>query len=192
MRRLIVLLAVLTALPVSAQVYRWVDKDGVVHYGDRPPTPGAKPAELPPLQTFSAQGNGAAEESAPDTAAAPKPAGKAAQNGFRPVIVAPRAEETIREAGNKITIAVAALPDDLGLVYYYDGAAQNSTPTPSTDWLVNDVERGTHEVAAAAVDANGNEVARSAAVTFYYKPPTVPLATQNPKPPTNKPTTPKP
>jgi hypothetical protein len=33
------LLALLVAAPVAAQPYRWVDENGAVHYGDRPPQP---------------------------------------------------------------------------------------------------------------------------------------------------------
>lgn len=34
------------ALPVFAQVYKWVDERGVTHYGERPPQ-GAKASEVP-------------------------------------------------------------------------------------------------------------------------------------------------
>jgi hypothetical protein len=42
MRRTLALsfmLALLVAAPVAAQPYRWVDENGTVHYGDRPPQP---------------------------------------------------------------------------------------------------------------------------------------------------------
>lgn len=34
---IVVLLALVVALPATAQVYKWVDKDGKVHYTDKPP-----------------------------------------------------------------------------------------------------------------------------------------------------------
>jgi len=34
-------------LPAVAEVYRWVDADGQVHYGERPPPQGARKIELP-------------------------------------------------------------------------------------------------------------------------------------------------
>ena len=34
------------ALPVSAQVYKWVDENGITHYGERPPQ-GRKATEVP-------------------------------------------------------------------------------------------------------------------------------------------------
>lgn len=45
MRRLAFALTVLIAATASAQVYRWVDKDGKVHYSDQKP-PGASADEL--------------------------------------------------------------------------------------------------------------------------------------------------
>ena len=58
-----------------------------------------------------------------------------------------------------------------GLVYYLDGTAQNTAPTPSTAYLLTGVERGEHSIAVALVGADGQEVARSAAVTIHMKPP---------------------
>jgi hypothetical protein len=34
--------AMLAAAPAAAQVYRWVDKDGKVHYSDKPPPKGTR------------------------------------------------------------------------------------------------------------------------------------------------------
>ena len=45
MRHLVLLLACLVALPVGAgagELFRWVDENGKVHYGDAPPASGAK------------------------------------------------------------------------------------------------------------------------------------------------------
>ncbi len=36
MKKIIFLLLVLIYIPVNAQVYKWVDKDGKVHFGDQP------------------------------------------------------------------------------------------------------------------------------------------------------------
>ena len=46
MRRLaIAVAAMLVAATAGAQMYRWVDKDGKVHYTDTPPPAAAKSAE---------------------------------------------------------------------------------------------------------------------------------------------------
>ena len=44
---------ILLAGVALAQAYRWVDKDGVVHYSDRP-EPGAEEVQLPEYRPSSA------------------------------------------------------------------------------------------------------------------------------------------
>lgn len=155
--RQLALLSLLFATLAHADVYRWTDKDGVVHYADKPLVPEAKPAALPTLQTYQA--------GSPPPLIAPPPVAA----GIR--ISAPAADETIRNADGKLTIEVAAAPEaGQGVIYYLDGTAQNSTPTPSTALLLNTVERGTHTVGAALVDAGGHELARAAPVTIHVQP----------------------
>lgn len=41
---LLILVLVLCSVPVAAQeIYKWEDEKGVMHYGDKPQQPGAKP-----------------------------------------------------------------------------------------------------------------------------------------------------
>lgn len=44
-RRILVLIAVLAVAPAGAELYKWVDADGNVHYSDTPPPANAKKAE---------------------------------------------------------------------------------------------------------------------------------------------------
>lgn len=48
MLRIAVVLACAVALPLQAQVYRWVDEGGEVHFSDRPPGPGSEPLAVQP------------------------------------------------------------------------------------------------------------------------------------------------
>ena len=60
MRTLLPLCLVLIALTASAQAYRWVDKDGRVHYSDTPPPPGeAGKVEQKRLSPSVVEGGGA-------------------------------------------------------------------------------------------------------------------------------------
>ena len=54
------------AVPASADLYKWVDAEGKVHYSDQPPPPNAKPQKAP------------AAPRTPAPAAAPAAEGKAA------------------------------------------------------------------------------------------------------------------
>lgn len=53
MRLLILLLAILSA-PVSAQVYKWTDENGVTHFGSQPPPGHHKPVDVKPASGGSA------------------------------------------------------------------------------------------------------------------------------------------
>jgi len=171
MRTLILLVLVLFAASASAEVYRWVDSQGVVHYTDKPPNKTARPVELPPLQTFKpaplpddALSNLSTPEQ--DKAKRPEPP--------KPVIVAPRDKATIRDAQRLVSVQVnAALAPGDGLLYYVDGKAQNDRPTRSTHYQLHGIERGTHRLVVALVDADGKTIEMSAPVTIYMKPPTV-------------------
>lgn len=153
----------------SKDVYRWVDENGVVHYSDKPPAPGAQPAQLPQLQTYKAGSTPPLPQSVPN---APPAVSLPAPAPGEVTITAPGPQETIRDAEGHISVAVnAQVPPGGGLVYYLDSAAQNDTPTPSTAFMLNGVQRGEHQIAVALVGPGGNEIARSAAVTVFMMPP---------------------
>jgi hypothetical protein len=177
MRASYVVLAVLlaAALPAQAEVYRWVDKDGVIHYTDQPPTKDAKPAQLPPIQTITG-GLGAAAVPAPKTGPAGGQADQAgAPAGIALSILSPSPEETVRRAERTLNVAVGLqqpLPEGAGLVYYLDGNPQNSPPTQSLSYTLTNVERGSHLLAVAVVDAHNRELGRSPPVIVHMKPPT--------------------
>lgn len=150
-------------------VYRWVDRDGVIHYGARPPAKDAKPAALPQLQTYPSRA-GQRALPLPSLDAAPKPT--ALIKEMR--ILAPVQDEIFRDPQAGISVAVAvlpALPAGAGVVFYLDGAAKNAKPMTATSTTFNNVERGEHSVGAAVVDASGKELMRAAPVTFHSKPP---------------------
>ena len=166
--RILVLGFACCCLVASADVYRWVDKDGVVHYSDKPLSPDAKPTALPPLQTYkSGTTPPGFNDSTPAASAAPAAAGPIS-------ITSPADQDTIRDAEGKFNVSVAANPGPgEGLIYYLDGTAQNSAPTPSTEYLYTGLERGQHSVSAALVNAEGKELARAAPVTVFFMPPMV-------------------
>ena len=170
MRTLLALtLAGLSLAAAADDIYRWTDSNGVVHYSDKPQAPTDKPVALPNLQTYTHGGT------PPGFAPVPQPAPRAAaaaDSGTSVSIVSPAADETIRDAEGKFTVSVnAQVGSGQGLVYYLDGGAVNTEPTPSTAWLYTGVERGDHSLAVAMVDTGGHELGRSAPVTIHMMPP---------------------
>ena len=58
MKCTILLVCLLWTLPaMAAEVYRWTDPNGQVHYGERPPTAGAQRMELPETTPGSTGGD---------------------------------------------------------------------------------------------------------------------------------------
>ncbi len=70
---IIAIAVLLAAVSVTAQVYKWVDKDGNVQYSDIPPPPDAQNAVPKKVNTNSAAGPAAPAKAAPaDAKTAPK------------------------------------------------------------------------------------------------------------------------
>lgn len=150
-------------------VYRWVDKDGVIHYGSRPPDKDARPASLPNLQTYSPQSGGRLP-SILEPAASSKPSPL-----IREVrVLSPVQDEIFRDPSSPISVSISVqpgLPEGAGVIFYLDGAAKNARPINGTSMSFGSVNRGEHTVTAAVVDASGKELMRAPPVTFHSKPP---------------------
>lgn len=178
MRRLLPCLALLVlSLPLAAkdEVYRWVDAEGVVHYGAKPPKKDAKPADLPPLQTYKA--GAAPVPSAAGVASASPPPRASSGAAFELSIGAPVDGETFRDPQGIVPITVLAspaLPDGVGYVFYLDGVAQNRSPWAAPGYTFTEVERGEHSISVAAVTRDGTELKRSAPVRIFQMPPIAP------------------
>ncbi|HUP91754.1 MAG TPA: DUF4124 domain-containing protein [Solimonas sp.] len=173
MRALMLCLLLLAALPAAAEVYRYTDEKGVIHYTDKPPSKDAKPAKLPPLQSIP----GGMPASPPASAVASAPAATATATRFSVNITSPTPDETLRDPSSPVSIAVSVMPGlvgGYGLIYYVDGEPRNSSPVGDTSMSVSGLERGEHLLAVAIVDNAGREVARSPAVVVHLKQPSLP------------------
>lgn len=168
----------------AAEVYRHVDKDGVVHYSDQPPTKGAKPVVLPPIQVVGPVGGRPTAGSSPAAATTePDLTGSAP---LSVAIMSPTPDQTFRGDDRLLPVSVRMnqpLPEGHGLLYLLDGTAQNAEPTRALNYTLSGVERGEHMIAVATVNASGKEVARTAPVIVHMKPPTVQLTQERKTPP---------
>ncbi|MDM4771803.1 DUF4124 domain-containing protein [Solimonas sp. SE-A11] len=190
MRKLALLIALVLPLPLAAQVYKYTDEKGVVHYTDKAPAKGAKPANLPPLHTYAPVSAPEGSEAGGSTPAGAKPKAKAESaavaGDFELRIVSPVQNQTARDASGTLAVSVEVspgIPDGYRLVYYVDGSP-NGEPTVSTSTTLSGVERGEHNLTVGLLDPEGKEVAQSAPVTVYLRQPTVknPVGTRPPRP----------
>ncbi|WP_411886932.1 DUF4124 domain-containing protein [Hydrocarboniphaga effusa] len=163
----------LPGLPAAAEVYRWTDANGVVHYGDKAPDAKAKPAQLPQLQVIPGTPAAAAPgkpAGASDPTAEPAPAAEKP----RLSIAAPQPEQVIRDTSRQLSVRVdlqSPLPEGAGLIYYLDGVAQNAQPTQERGQIIGNVDRGSHLVDVGVVDRNGKPLVRTPPVIVHVMPP---------------------
>lgn len=150
----------------SSQVYRWVDEDGVVHYSDQP-HPGAEEIELESAPAINMPQPG----SMPGRAAGPEPENEAEGNAaYEALTVAqPAAEETLWNIGGVLDVTLnlqpALRPGDQVRVYF-DGTPQTVS---GTQFQLEEVWRGEHNLQAEVLDESGNLLIRSEPIRFYVQ-----------------------
>lgn len=147
-----------------AAVYRTVDEHGNVVFTDDPGANG-EPVKLPPLSTVPPPKYTGKKESVPEDIQPQAPVYEIVR------IVAPTQDETLRDNPGNVTVKVAVKPklDKAAghrIQYYLDGQPWLK-PSPSGTAVLSPVDRGTHTVAAAVVNASGEVLKRSDDVRFY-------------------------
>lgn len=154
-----------SAVGAGAQVYKWVDEQGEVHYGDLPPGGAAsEPVKLPGLSTYSSP-------PVPATPA-PQPAPPAAFAGYTRVeIVQPEPGSAVRANDQRVVVAVALEPhlqEGHAIEILVDGNAVGE-PFSGTTVELTGVYRGQHSLRARVVDETGKRVAESAPISFTLR-----------------------
>lgn len=174
--RILLLLAGLT-LSLAAQpqeIYRWIDKDGQVHYSDQPGAANAERVILADPNAYESEpsfGDYAPAASAPedtDTGA----------DEVAPyeslAIVQPTPDQVF--FGADATVVVAAeldgtLRSDHTVVFFVNG---NRRPAgPGLGLELQNLDRGSHFLRAAVLDRNGDPVITSQQITFHVREPSI-------------------
>jgi hypothetical protein len=181
--RMLLLLAGLTlslaALP--QEIYRWVDKDGIVHYSDQPGVPGAERVIIVSPNTYEQEpsdlgayaGSGAEEEpeESPYTSLS---------------IVQPTPDQVFFGADATVTVAVdlgGTLRPDHTLVFFVNG--NRRVADGGLGLQLTELGRGTHFLRASVLDQAGNPVITSQQISFHVRQPSIntPQSPQRPRPP---------
>ena len=175
MNKLLVFLGVaLAAGTAQADIYTWVDAQGVRHYSDSAAHGGAKRANLPGLQ--QADGNPRALEQLRSVSRAYSTDSPQNDTDARaPQILRPEPEETFRDGQGIVPVSVTiggadGLRSGEQITYYLDGSPIPQSPTDQTQLQLGNVPRGAHTLSAALI-YQGQEIRRTAPVTFYMQPP---------------------
>jgi hypothetical protein len=153
--RTLLLCLLLVGLPAAAQVYTYVDADGNRVFTDRPTSDNAERIELPATNNMSLPA------SAPPAPVAAPPAPAPSYRMLR--ILLPLPDATIRDnAGNLIVTATSepALHSGHRFRLLLDGQARGEGGRSPVFSLEN-IDRGTHQLAVEIVDAKGRTLERT-------------------------------
>ncbi len=162
---------VLMLLPAlaSAELYKWVDEKGKVHYSDVAPKKDTKPVYLPPLPVTKSQPNA---QQILKKKSARAVAGAAAYKTFK--ITSPTADQLFGVDQPDINVSIQLEPPlqrrfKHKLVILLDGNPVSEGLAMST--TLTGLARGTHTLTALIKDERGRTVATVLPVSFHVKRP---------------------
>ena len=164
MRYLLLLVGLTLCFGVFAQerVYKRVNPDGSVEYSDQP-TQGAEVMNVPKGSTFSL----------PDAPARTAAAAEAAAEETKVVydsleITRPTNDETIRSNEGKLTALARVVPElDANHRFRWSLDGEIVQDVNSPELRLNNIDRGSHNLQAEIVDADGKVVISSETITFH-------------------------
>lgn len=175
---LTLVLSMIIAGPLLAQVYKTVDEDGNVVYTDQPPKDGAEPIKLRPISVIEAPVYEKAEPADPDAAAEEeskeKPLRFLRKHYEAFMIVSPEQEESIWYANGVVPVAWSTpspLEPGMQVTVSVDGRAQPPTTEPVIAFT--GLERGEHTATAVLTDARNRHIATAETVTFFIRQPNI-------------------
>ncbi|MEJ2127241.1 MAG: DUF4124 domain-containing protein [Woeseiaceae bacterium] len=171
-RPILALLGLLAAAHASADVWRWVDEDGVVHFSDTP-VEGAQQVDV----SESARTTGARvfRDTAPSAAPGEEQPAEE-QQAFRYqslAITSPAAEETLWNIEGTLGVSLSvspALQQGHKVRVYFDGEPRMVN---ATSFTIDEVWRGVHNIQAEVLDETGKLMIRSQTNRFYVQQNTV-------------------
>ncbi len=184
MRIALILAGMMLSLAAAPQeIYRWVDKDGVVHYADQPGSPDAERVQIARSNEYEATPSESGDVATHDQSPAPPPYAYL-------IITQPTQDQVFFGADVSITVTAAlggTLQPDHTLAIFLDG---NSVPTDGGgSALLPNMERGTHLLRASVLDQNGAPLISTKEIAFHVRQPSIntPQSPQAPPPPKPRP-----
>jgi hypothetical protein len=163
MKQALFLLALLAA-SAQAEIYKSVNENGEVIFSDVP-SQGAERVRVPEIPTYTP---------VPIPVATPEPAAAETSAGesYKTLAISrPGNDETIRSNAGILNVAVSLKPElqtGIGhrVQFFMDGQPYGK-PLARLSTSFTNVDRGTHTVAAAVIDENGDVLIEAAPVEFH-------------------------
>jgi uncharacterized protein DUF4124 len=153
----------------AATVYKWVDEQGVIHFSDQP-HPQAQEVEVKQSNTYQGAPPATPTGSNPTIDTKPQQRTYALCELYRP-----ENDEVFLNTSTltaKLRLQPSLVPGDK-IYLAVDGKRVMNQSTSTTDFVLNEVERGTHVLVAVVEDPEQKVICASPAVTFHVRQPSV-------------------
>jgi len=168
MNRFILIILLIISGTLNAEVYKWTDASGDVHFSDKP-HPGAEKIDLPEVQMYSTP---PIPPSIPDN----KQAENDSQSVYKNLaIMQPQDQATIRNNEGHLSLIAQASPglkpgDKFQLLY--DGTTLGE-PQIAPVFTLKDINRGSHTLVVQIINAEGKVLISSQSTTIFMHRPRV-------------------
>lgn len=180
MRTVLLVAGLLLPLVASPQeIYRWVDKDGVVHYADQPGAPNAERIDVTSFERETDEPQDSREflyqrEDEPEPEGPPYGS---------LTLASPTLDEVFFGTDVTVNVQVEAdaelRPGDELLVFVDGARVPNVSGMGAT---LSNLPRGTHFVRAAIIDSAGEVLITSEQVTFHVRQQSIATPPTGPRP----------
>lgn len=153
-----------------AQVYKWTDSQGVVHFSDKPHT-GAVSIDNIESQSYSASAPPPTEDTS--TEVKQEPQKKVVYS--KVAIVQPQDQVTIRNNQGYVVVTAEIVPNlqaNHQVQVLLDGKPQGA-PQTSLMFQLNGIYRGSHNLAVQVINSEGKVIKTSPQIVIYMQRPRV-------------------
>ncbi|WP_454780937.1 DUF4124 domain-containing protein [Legionella sp. WA2022007384] len=153
----------------AAQIYRWTDSQGNVHFSDTP-HPGAETVIIPDSQSFSSPTPSTSKTPAQEPEQENHSDTVKLKHSYTNIEIAePASGATIRNNEGFVMVTVQIEPDlqrgdQLQLLYDGDPLGE---PQTNLVFEIKGMYRGSHTLAVQVMDAEGNVIDKSEPITIY-------------------------
>ena len=165
-RAILALLGLFVAAAATADVWRWVDDDGVVHFSDTP----VEGAERVDVSEASRTTGARVFTPPPQLGADGEPVVEEEEFRYESLeIASPGAEETLWNIEGTLSVSLALTPglqSGHQVRVYFDGEPRMVN---STSFTIDEVWRGVHNIQAEVLDETGTLMIRSQPSRFYVQ-----------------------
>ena len=191
MRSILILAGLAVSLAASSQeIYRWVDKNGVVHFSDQPGAPNAELITVLEPNVSDAQGDGSEPASAAVARRSePEEPEVAAYDSL--AIVSPTPDQVFFGADAVVSATAelgGTLRPDHSVVFFLNGNRHEASGL-SAEFA--NLARGSYFLRASILDQAGRPVISSQQISFHVRQPSI-NSPQSPQAPPRPPPRPQP